>query len=224
MPESDRDRRFKDAIYEQIARVGRAVSHPRRLELVDLLCQGPASVEQLAEKAGLSMGSASQHLQLLKEARLVRSERRGTFVFYQLQDDLTCRLYHTLLTVAERYYAEMRAITEAFLAEHAELEAVDLPTLQSRLQSDDVVLVDVRPADEYRAGHWPGALSVPLETLAERLAELPRDRTVAAYCRGPYCVLALHAVELLQDAGFRAVRLRGGVSEWRAQGLPMAHE
>jgi rhodanese-related sulfurtransferase/DNA-binding transcriptional regulator YhcF (GntR family) len=222
MPESDRDRQFKNAIYDQIARVGRAVSHPRRLELLDLLCQGPASVEQLAQKAGLSMGSTSQHLQLLKEARLVRSERRGTFVIYQLQDDLTCGLFHTLVTVAEQHYAEMRAITEAFLNEHGALEAVDLPTLQSRLQEGELVLVDVRPAEEYRAGHWPGALSVPLETLAQHLAELPRGRTVVAYCRGPYCVLALHAVELLQEAGFRALRLRGGVSEWRAQGLPMA--
>jgi rhodanese-related sulfurtransferase len=222
MAEPDADRSFKDAIYEQISRVGRAVSHPRRLELLDLLCQGPATVEQLAQKSALSVGSTSQHLQHLKEARLVRGERRGTFVVYRLQDDLTCALFHMLRTVAERYYAEMRHITETFLAERAALEAVDLATLQHRLEDDDVVLLDVRPADEYASGHWPGALSVPLETLAEHLAELPRDRMVVAYCRGPYCVLSLHAVDLLTQSGFQAARLVEGVSDWRAQGVPMA--
>ena len=221
MTEPRGDREFKDAIYVQVARVGRAVSHPRRLELLDLLCQGPATVEQLARKSSLSVGSTSQHLQALKEARLVRGERRGTFVVYRLQDEWTCALFHTLQTVAERYYAEMRVITEAFLADHAGLEAVDVVQLQDRIQGDDVVLLDVRPADEYRAGHWPGALSVPLETLAGRLADLPRDRQIVAYCRGPYCVLSLHAVDLLRQEGFQAVRLVEGVGDWRARGLPM---
>ena len=221
MTEPSGDRAFKDAIYAQIARVGRAVSHPRRLELLDLLCQGPATVEQLARKSSLSVGSTSQHLQALKEARLVRGERRGTFVVYQLQDAGICALFHSLRTVAERSYAEMRVITEAFLADYAGLEAVDVGQLQDRIQGEEVVLVDVRPPDEYRAGHWPGALSVPLDQLAERLADLPRDRQIVAYCRGPYCVLSLHAVDLLRQEGFEAVRLVEGVSDWRARGLPM---
>ena len=218
---SREDRAFKDAVYEQVARVGRAVSHPRRLELLDLLCQGPMTVEQLARKSALSMGSTSQHLQHLKEARLVRGERQGTYVVYHLQDDLTCGLLQTLQTVADRYYAELRAVTEAFFGAQPVLEAVDAPTLQDRAATEGVLLLDVRPAEEYAAGHWPGALSMPLETLAERLAGLPRDRQIAAYCRGPYCVLSLHAVDLLRQAGFPAVRLAEGVRDWRARGLPI---
>jgi len=216
------DREFKDAVYEQIARVGRAVAHPRRLELLDLLCQGPMTVEQLARKSALSMGSASQHLQHLKEARLVRGERRGTHVVYRLHDELTCALFHTLRALAEQYYADMRAITEGFLADHQALEPVDVGTLQDRLEAGEVIVLDVRPPEEYAAGHWPGALSVPLEKLSEHLADLPRDRTIVAYCRGPYCVLAVHAVDRLRREGFRAERLAEGVAEWRERGLPVA--
>ncbi|MDA8333773.1 MAG: metalloregulator ArsR/SmtB family transcription factor [Peptococcaceae bacterium] len=215
----DADRAFKDAVYEQIARVGRAVAHPRRLELLDLLCQGPMTVEQLARKSALPMGSASQHLQHLKEARLVRGERHGTYVVYRLHDDLVCTLFHTLREVAEQYYADMRSVTETFFADHQALEPVDVDTLRERWEKDAVVILDVRPPEEYAAGHWPGALSVPLETLAGRLADLPRDRTIVAYCRGPYCVLAAHAVGVLRREGFRAERLAGGVGEWRARGL-----
>lgn len=219
---SDPDRMFQDSIYEQIARVGRAVAHPRRLELLDLLCQGPMTVERLAAKSGLSMGSASQHLQHLREARLVRRERRGSYAVYRLHDDLTCTLFHTLRTVAERYYAEMRAITDAFLADQQGLEAIDMATLQDRVDHDAVILVDVRPPDEYAAGHWPGALSMPVETLADHLEDLPRDRMIAAYCRGPYCVLSVQAVALLRQQGIHAVRLLDDVSQWRARGWPVA--
>lgn len=218
----DPDRMFKDAVYEQIARVGRAVAHPRRLELLDLLCQGPMSVEQLARKSAMPVASASQHLQHLKDARLVRGERRGTFVVYRLTDEVTCELFHTLQTVAERYYAELRAVTEALLNDDEALEAVDATTLRERSATGSVLLLDVRPPEEYAAGHWPGAICMPLETLADRLAELPKDRTIVAYCRGPYCVLALHAVDLLRRRGFRALRWAQGVSDWRAQGWPLA--
>lgn len=216
----DADRAFKNAVYEQIARVGKALAHPRRIELLDLLCQGPMSVEQLANKSSMSMGSTSQHLQQLKESLLVRAERRGTYVVYRLRDDLTCSLFHTLQTVAEHYYAELRAITEAFFSEHQALESLDLSTFQERADKDAFVLLDVRPSDEYEAGHWPGALSIPLNHLIDRLAELPQYRTIVAYCRGPYCILAPHAVELLQQKGYRAIRLADGVSSWRAQGIP----
>ncbi|MDA8194907.1 MAG: metalloregulator ArsR/SmtB family transcription factor [Thermaerobacter sp.] len=218
----DSDRVFKDAIYEQIARVGRAVANSRRLELLDLLCQGPMTVEQLARKSSLSVGSTSQHLQHLKEAQLVRGDRRGTYVVYRLRDDLTCSLFHTLQTVAGRYYAEMRAVTEEFLDNYRNLEAVGVGALKERTARDSVILLDVRPPEEYAAGHWPGALSIPLETLADHLTELPQDRTIVAYCRGPYCVLALHAVDLLRQQGYQAVRLTEGVSDWRAKGIPIA--
>ncbi|MDA8205160.1 MAG: metalloregulator ArsR/SmtB family transcription factor [Thermaerobacter sp.] len=218
----DSDRAFKDAIYEQIARIGRAVAHPRRLELLDLLCQGPMTVEVLARKSGMSVGSTSQHLQHLKEAQLVRVAPRGAARVYRLTDAATCNLFRHLRGLAERYYADMRAITETFIRDREAMETLDSAALQERLAYEEVVLLDVRPAEEYAAGHWPGAISLPLDALMDRLTELPRDRTVVAYCRGPYCVLALHAVETLQHHGFKAVRMVDGVPEWRAQGLPVA--
>jgi rhodanese-related sulfurtransferase/DNA-binding transcriptional ArsR family regulator len=214
------DRAFKDAIYEQIARIGRAVMHPRRLELLDLLCQGPMAVELLARKSGMSIGSTSQHLQHLREARLVRATPQGTSRIYQLADEAACGLFRTLRSFAERYYAEMRDVAESFLRDRNALESIDAATLQSRLQRESLMLLDVRPPEEYAAGHWPGALSLPLEELASRLAELPRDRTIVAYCRGPYCVLALHAVETLRQHGFQAIRMAEGVSDWATRGLP----
>ncbi len=219
----DPDRVFKDAIYEQVARIGRAVGHPRRLELLDLLCQGPMTVQQLARKSAMSVGSCSQHLQHLKDARLVSGDRQGTYVVYRLAGETACGLLHTLERAAEQSYAEMRELTEAFLAGSG-VEAVDAEALQARAQREPLVLLDVRPPEEYAAGHWPGAISMPLETLADRLAELPADRTIVAYCRGPYCVLALHAVDLMRRRGLRALRLSEGVSDWRARGLPIARE
>lgn len=216
------DRAFKDAIYEQIARVSRAVAHPRRLELLDLLCQGPATVESLTQKSAMPLRSTSQHLQQLKDAHLVQVEPRGAARIYRLTDAATCDLFRQLRGLAERYYADMQAITEAFLREHDALETVDTTALQARIDHENVVLLDVRPVEEYVAGHWPGAVSLPFDALTNRLAELPRDRTVVAYCRGPYCVLALHAVEILKEHGFRVVRLADGVPDWRAQGLPVA--
>jgi rhodanese-related sulfurtransferase len=218
----DPDRAFKDAIYEQIARIGRAVAHPRRLELLDLLCQGPTTVETLARKSAMSVGSTSQHLQHLKDAHLVRVEPRGAARFYHLTDAATCELFRSLRGLAERYYADMRAITEAFVRDREALETLDVATLQQRMHQEEVVLLDVRPVEEYAAGHWPGAVSLPLDALTDRLSELPRNRTVVAYCRGPYCVLALHAAETLRQHGFRAIRLADGVPDWRAQGLPIA--
>ena len=220
--ELDPDRVFKEAIYEQIARVGRAVAHPRRLELLDLLCQGPMSVEALARKSAMSVGSASQHLQHLKEAQLVRAQPRGPARIYHLHDAATCDLFRSLRGLAERYYADMQAVTETFLHDREALEPLDTRSLQRRMDDEDLVLLDVRPPEEFAAGHWPGAWSLPLEELVEHLEELPRDRTVVAYCRGPYCVLALHAVEVLQQHGFQTIRLAEGVADWRAQGLPVS--
>lgn len=220
----ERDRAFKDAIYEQLARVGRALAHPRRLELLDLLCQGPMTVEMLARKSAMSVGNTSQHLQHLKDAQLVRAQVRGTNRVYRLNDGATCDLFRSLRSYAAQHYAEMHAITQTFLYDRAALEAVDTSTLQRRLQEDAVILLDVRPPEEYAAGHWPGAIAMPVEDLSSHSAHLPRDRTIVAYCRGPYCVLALQAVEILREQGFRAVRLIDGVADWRAQGLPVEAE
>jgi rhodanese-related sulfurtransferase len=212
------NRRFKDTIYEQFARVGKAVSAPRRLELLDLLCQGPRTVEVLAEQAGITVANASQHLQILRAARLVDAEKKGLHVEYRLADDRVWRFFHSLQVLAETRLAEVEQVTRDFLEERGAMEAVHSAELLRRVRAGEVSVLDVRPPEEYRAGHIPGALSVPLAQLKKRLSELPRDREIVAYCRGPYCVMAVEAVELLRRKGFRAHRLEHGIVDWRARG------
>lgn len=217
-------RRFKDAIYEQLGRVGKALSSPRRLEILDLLCQGPRTVEALAREAGQPIANTSQHLQVLRAARLVESEKHGLFVTYRLADEKVCALYRELRTLAESRLYEIQAVTRQFLEERGEMEPVDRDALASRVRSGEVTVLDVRPLEEFEAGHIPGAVSVPLADLEMRLAELPREREVVAYCRGPYCVLAVKAVEVLRARGYRAIRMEEGVPDWRARGLPVEAE
>ncbi|MEK7408378.1 MAG: metalloregulator ArsR/SmtB family transcription factor [Acidobacteriota bacterium] len=217
-----RNRAFKDAIYEQIARVGKAVASPSRLELLDLLCQGPRTVEALAREANLTIANASQHLQVLRAARLVDAEKAGLFVTYRLADQTVCDFFRSLRGVAEARLAEIRRTALEFLEGRQGMEPVDRAALLAKVRAGAVTVLDVRPAEEYRAGHIAGALSVPLKELERRLSELPRDQDVVAYCRGPYCVLAIEAVELLRARGFNAVRLPDSVQDWRAQGLPVA--
>ena len=211
-------RRFKDTIYEQFARVGKAVSAPRRLELLDLLCQGPRTVEVLAEQAGISVANASQHLRILRAARLVEAEKKGLYVEYRLADDRVWRFFHSLQGMAETRLAEVEQVTRAFLEERGAMEVVHAAELLRRVREGEVTVLDVRPTEEYRAGHIPGALSVPVGELKRRLSELPRDRDIVAYCRGPYCVMAIEAVTFLRRRGFRAHRLEHGVVQWRARG------
>jgi rhodanese-related sulfurtransferase len=211
-------RRFKDRIYEQFARLGKAVSAPKRLELLDLLCQGPRTVEAIAEQASLSVANASQHLQILRAARLVEAEKKGLYVEYRLADDEVCRFFHALRGLAESRLAEVDQVTHAYFQQRGAMEAVPGDELLRRVKSGEVTVLDVRPIEEYRAGHIPGALSVPLADLKTRLKELPKDRDVVAYCRGPYCVMAVDAVELLRKKGFRAHRMEQGVVDWRARG------
>jgi rhodanese-related sulfurtransferase len=212
------NRRFKDTIYEQFARVGKAVSAPRRLELLDLLCQGPRTVEVLAEQAGITVANASQHLQILRAARLVEGEKKGLYVEYRLAGDQVWRFFRSLRGLAESRLAEIEQVTRAFLEERGAMEALHGSELLRRVRAGEVTVLDVRPVEEYRAGHIPGALSVPLTELKKRLSELPRNREIAAYCRGPYCVMAVEAVEFLRGKGFRAHRLEHGVVDWRARG------
>jgi len=214
-------RQFKDAIYEQLGRVGKALASPRRLELLDLLCQGPRTVEALANEAGQSLANTSQHLQVLRSARLVETEKHGLFVTYRLADEKVCAFFRELRTLAEFRLLEIQAVTRQFLEERGEMEPVDRDALVSRVRSGEVTLLDVRPPEEFEAGHLPGAVSVPLAELEVRLADLPRDREVVAYCRGPYCVLAVQAVAVLREKGFRAIRMEEGVPDWRARGLPV---
>jgi len=211
-------RRFKDDIYGQLARIGKAVAAPKRLELLDLLCQGPRTVEALAEQAALSVANASQHLQILRAARLIEAEKKGLYVEYRLADEQVCGFFHSLRVLAQARLAEIEQVTRAYLAGRRAMEPVRGDELLRRVREGAVTVLDVRPSEEYHAGHIPGALSVPVPELKKRLAELPRNREIVAYCRGPYCVMALEAVELLRKHGFKAHRMEQGVIDWRARG------
>jgi rhodanese-related sulfurtransferase/DNA-binding transcriptional ArsR family regulator len=211
-------RRFKDSIYEQLSRLGKAISAPKRLELLDLLCQSPRTVEALAEQAALSVANASRHLQVLRAARLVEAEKKGLYVHYRMAGDDVARFFVGLRGLAESRLAEVEQVTHAYFEERGAPEAVDADELVRRVQNGEVTLLDVRPIEEYRAGHVPGAISIPIAELKVRLRELPNDRDVVAYCRGPYCVMALEAVELLRTKGFNAQHMNEGVADFRARG------
>lgn len=212
-------RRFKDSLYEQFARIGKAISAPKRIELVDLLCQGPRTVEGLAEQAGMSVANTSQHLQILRAARLVTADKKGLYVEYRLADEEVCRFFLSLRGLAESRLAEVEQVTRAYFETRGAMEPVHSDELLRRVKSGEVTVLDVRPAEEYRAGHIPGALSVPVDELEARLKEVPVGRDVVAYCRGPYCVMAIEAVALLRKRGFKAHRMEQGVADWRARGF-----
>jgi rhodanese-related sulfurtransferase len=216
------NRIFKDAIYEQFARIGKAVSSPKRLELLDLLCQAERSVEVLAKEASLTVANASQHLQVLRAARLVEAEKEGLFVTYRLADQAVCEFFRAMRVLAESSLAEVEQIKRRFLEGREGMEPVDRDALLKRAREGAVAVLDVRPVEEYRAGHIPGAISIPLKELERHLFELPRDQEIVAYCRGPYCVLAVQAVEMLRAKGFNAVRLEEGIQDWRAMGFSVA--
>jgi rhodanese-related sulfurtransferase len=215
-------RRFKDTIYRQFARLSKAAASPRRLELLDLLSQGPRTVESLARETGQTVANTSQHLQVLKNARLVEAAKQGLYVTYRISDDRVTRFYRELRLLAESRVAEIERVTRDFLARRGQFEAVDQEALLDRVARGKVRVIDVRPVEEYRAGHIPGALSFPLPDLEHRMAELPRREEIVAYCRGPYCVLAVEAVARLRAKGYRAVRLEAGIPDWRARELAVA--
>jgi rhodanese-related sulfurtransferase len=201
------------------AAVARALGHEHRLELLEHLGQGERSVEGLAERSGQPFANTSQHLQHLRRAGLVDARRDGKRILYRLKDDNVPALLAALRLVAERNLAEVQQIVATYFAERSRLEAISRDELIARLGADGVVLLDVRPEDEYAAGHLPGALNVPLDRLEAAIATMPRDREVVAYCRGRYCVLSVEAVEALRTRGFRARRLEDGFPEWKAAGL-----
>ncbi len=216
------NRRFKDAVYEQLARIGKATSAPKRLELLDLLSQGPRTVELLAREAGVTVANASQHLQVLRAARLVEAEKQGLYVEYRLAGDEVGAFFLSLRGLAESRLVEVQEVTRAFYAERGAMEPVASEELLRRVKKGEVTVLDVRPGEEFRAGHIPGALSVPMAELKARLKDLPKDREVVAYCRGPYCVMAIEAVELLRKKGFTAHRLEKSVADLRARGWRVA--
>lgn len=213
-------RQAKDAVFEQFARIGKALASPKRVEIVDLLAQGERSVEVLARATGANLTTVSAHLQVLRQARLVATRRDGARVFYRLVGDDVAELYLKVQQIAETHLPDLAVARAEFLGAD-EAEAIDRDELWRRAEAGEVTVIDVRPAEEYAGGHLPGAISVPLEELAGRLDEVPADTEVVAYCRGPYCVLAYDAVRLLRENGRPARRLADGVLEWRAADLPV---
>ncbi len=212
------ERFAKNALYGEFAAVGKALGHPKRLELIDLLAQAPRSVEELAEAADLGMSTCSAHLQTLREAGLALTRRDGKRIYYSLAGDDVAGLWDFLRRVAQAHRPHTELARRAYLGPE-DTDAVDTVELLRRLGGGDVVVLDVRPGPEYAGGHLPGAVHIPLEELPERLAELPRDREIVAYCRGQYCVLAHNAVRLLNTHGLHARRATDGMLEWRLAGL-----
>jgi rhodanese-related sulfurtransferase/biotin operon repressor len=217
----DNHRAFKANLYEQFAVIGKALASPARLELMDLVSQTERSVEDLALEAGLSVANASQHLQVLRQAGLVEVQREGKFSYYRLAGKEAFKTWQSIRDFAAAKVAEVQRLAEQYLNRGDELEAVSIAELRRRLATGDVVLIDVRPELEYRAGHIPGALSVPVEKLATVLRTLPHDKAIVAYCRGPFCLFSHEAVRKLRKKGFQARRLKFGLPDWRFAGLPV---
>lgn len=215
------DRVHKDALYEQLARVGKAISAPRRLELLDLLGQAPRTVEGLAEQTGMSVANTSQHLQVLRAAGLVEAEKDGLYVTYRLASDEVAEFFLGVRRLADGRLAELDRIKKRFFADDGDVEKIEGKALLNLARRGQVVVLDVRPTVEYEAGHIAGAMSIPHDELKRRLHELPKNRKIVAYCRGPYCVFAVEAVKTLRARGFKAARIEDGVSDWRARGLPV---
>jgi len=211
----------KPRLFAGLAAIGRALGNEHRLRTLELLAQREMSVEALAARVGLSIANASQHLRLLRAAGLLTSRRDGKHVLYAVSDPAVLELTAAVGHVAERNLAQVREVVNGYFRERDAFEPISRKELRRRLKDDVVTLLDVRPRDEFAAGHLPNAVNIPLRDLPRRLHELPKDREVVAYCRGAYCVLAFEAVALLRKRGFAAMRLEQGFPEWRAAGLPV---
>lgn len=212
---------FKQDVYEQLARVGKALGHANRLELLEFVAQGPRSVEELATMTRLSMANASKHLQELRQAGLVRARKEGLRVYYEVAGPDVVDLLAALREVAETRLAELDQLLRTYVTARDDLEPIPGPELLERARMGLVTVLDVRPPEEYAAGHLPGAINVPVEDIARHLKQLPKGREVIAYCRGPYCLLSVDAVALLRKKGYKARRLEDGFPEWKAAGLPV---
>lgn len=211
-------REFKNALYTQFARIGRALASPKRMELLDLLSQGEKTVETLAEQLAMEMGNTSAHLRVLRQARLVDTRREGTYIHYRLAEDGVLSLLRALQRLGQRQLAEVQQVVGQYLDERDELTPIPLKELRRLMRAGTVTVIDVRPGDEFIAGHIPGAVSLPIGDLERRWREIPKGREVVAYCRGPYCVYSLEAVTLLRKHGYRARRAAEGLPDWRAAG------
>lgn len=218
------NRSLKNLLYEQVARVGKAVSSPKRLELLELLAQGEKTVEVLAGELSSDIKLTSAHLKALKEARLVTSRRDGKYMAYRLTGNDVATLWVVLRQVAEEHLLELRMALEQMVADPTKLSSVSRETLLAQARSGEVIVIDVRPADEFAVAHLPFARSMPMAELEKRLAELPRDKEIVAYCRGPFCLMSDEALTLLASHGYRVRKIRDGVSEWQAAGLAVEIE
>jgi rhodanese-related sulfurtransferase/DNA-binding transcriptional ArsR family regulator len=214
-------RDFKDALYGQFARIGHALASPKRIELLDLLGQGERTVESLAEETASSIKNASAHLRVLRQARLVETRREGTYIYYRLAADDVFPLLRAFQQLGHSRLADVQHVVRLYMDDHDELEPITFSELRRLMREDDVTVLDVRPAEEYEAGHIPGAVSVPVAELKRRLRDIPKRREVVAYCRGRYCVYSLEAVTLLRKNGYRARRAHEGLPDWRAAGFPV---
>ena len=216
-----RSRQFKNDLFHELARVGKALSNPHRLELVDLLAQAERTVDELASLTGMSVANTSQHLQILRAALLVAVRRDGAYSRYRLSGDRVFAVWQAIRDLGQAQFAEIDRLVATFITDRAQLQSVDGKALLKRIREKDVIVLDVRPTVEFEAGHIAGARSVPVGELERRLKEIPKSREVVAYCRGPFCVYADEAVARLRRRGYRARRLEMGFPDWRAAGLPI---
>ncbi len=216
-----KSREFKDLIFQQFANVATAFSSPKRLEIIDILLQGEKDVETLSKQISATFANTSRHLQILKNVRMVESRREGIRIYYSISDEKVFTCWKGLQLLAESRVAEIREVLKNFLEERKAMKTISKDELWSRVQSNDVIVIDVRPVEEFNNGHIPGAISIPLAELKDRLNEIPSDREIVAYCRGPYCVLSPDAIKILKDEGYEALRLEESLPEWKSAGLPV---
>lgn len=215
------DREFKDLVFEQFAKITNAFSSPKRLEIIDILSQAERDVDSLSRQVSMTIANTSRHLQILKNARIVTSRRDGVKIIYGLADQDVLKCWIGIQSLAEKQSSEIREIARLYFEERDVMQPISKDELVKRSQANDIVLIDVRPFEEYEQGHIAGAISVPISQLKSKLNEMPSDRTIVAYCRGPYCVLSAKAMTVLKNAGFQAVRLKEGLPEWKVAGLPV---
>jgi len=216
-----KSREFKDLIFQQFANIATSFSSPKRLEIIDILLQGEKDVETLSKQISASFANTSRHLQILKNVKLVESRREGVRIYYRIADDRVFNCWKGLQLLAESRVAEIREVLKNFLEERKAMKTISKDELWSRVQSNDVVVIDVRPVEEFINGHIPGAISIPLAELKDRLNEIPNEQEIVAYCRGPYCVLSPEAIKILKDEGYEALRLEESLPEWKSAGLPV---
>jgi rhodanese-related sulfurtransferase/DNA-binding transcriptional ArsR family regulator len=210
---------LKEQVYRELSRATHALSNPKRMELLDILSNKEWSVEELSKEISMSVASTSQHLQVLKSAKLVNTRREGNFIIYSISDDSVLRLFSVVRELGFRKYAEVEKLINDFKGDRKDLESITLDTLIMRSKKEKFFLIDVRPEDEFHAGHIDNAVSIPLSQLKKRIHELPKGKTIVAYCRGPLCVMAIDAVKMLRGRDFKAVRMEEGYTEWKLRRL-----